>query len=226
VGNFKPLIFDTTCDIRNCSIKPSETRFHCFTCMSKVPNTQPGDYDICTTCYPKQVASRRISAENGHNGWRRCPKGHRMVIVGFDDSRGGQRRIVVQDLVGGRGLVQELSKITGPSGGELQLWSWGEPAHVKFDGVHKKLVTTNVMETAPASVPDLVQEKGFPPDGGVGMVGVALWSWYPGVGAEDELLFPKGAEIVDCKDVNGDWFHGTYMGKKGLFPAPYVKMLE
>jgi hypothetical protein len=80
------------------------------------------------------------------------------------------------------------------------------------------------METAPTNVPDMVIEKAFPPDGGVGMKGIALWSWYPAVGADDELLFPKGAEIRECKDVNVDWFHGTYMGKKGLFPAPYVKM--
>lgn len=149
-----------------------------------------------------------------------------MVIVGFEVSRSGERRVVLQDLVGGRGLVQESSTITGPSGGELQQWSWGEATHVKFDGAHKKLVTTNVMETAPTNVPDVTIEKAFPPDGGVGMKGIALWSWYPAVGADDELLFPKGAEIKECKDVNVDWFHGTYMGKKGLFPAPYVKMLE
>lgn len=226
VGDFKPLTFDTTCDILKCSILPSEPRYHCFHCRSKVPNTQPGDYDICTSCYPKQVASRRISAENGQNGWRRCPKGHRMVIVGFEDSHGGQRRVVMHDLVGGRGLVQEPSTITGPSGGELQQWSWGEGTHVKFDGVHKKLVTTNVMETAPTNIPDMAFEKGFPPDGGVGMKGIALWSWYPAADADDELMFPKGAEIRECKDVNKDWFHGTYMGKKGLFPAPYVMILD
>jgi len=149
-----------------------------------------------------------------------------MVIVGFDNSRGGQRRVVVNDLVGGRGLVQEPATQTTSSGSETQIWSWGEREHVKFDGVHKRLVTTNVMESAPTTAPDLVLEKGFPPEGGVGMRGHALWSWYPAEGANDELLFPKGAEIRECRDVNEDWFHGTYMGRKGLFPAPYVRILD
>ena len=147
-----------------------------------------------------------------------------MVVVGFEVSRSGERRVVLQDLVGGRGLIQESSTIKGPSGGELQQWSWGESTHVRFDDVHKKLVTCNVMETAPINVPDVAIEKTFPPDGGVGSRGTALWSWYPAVGADDELLFPKGAEISECKDVNVDWFHGTYMGARGLFPAPYVKL--
>ena len=34
----------------------------------------------------------------------------------------------------------------------------------------------------------------------------------------------KGAEVREVEDVNGDWFHGVYMGVKGLFPAPYVAM--
>lgn len=221
VGPFKPLTFSTTCDICHYPIQPSNTRYHCFSCISKVPNTLPGDYDICTTCYPKLVASRRISVENGNSGWRRCLQGHRMIIVGFEDNRGGQRRVIVQDLVGGRGLYEEPSKVTDATGAELQQWSWGDKPNLKL-----KLVTTDVMKTAPTNSPGLVIESAFPPDGGIGMTSVALWSWYPTKGGDDELLFPKGAEVRECKDVNGDWFHGTYMGKRGLFPAPYVRVLD
>jgi hypothetical protein len=58
------------------------------------------------------------------------------------------------------------------------------------------------------------------------MTALAEWGWFPKEGADDELLFPRGAEIRECKDVNGDWWHGTYMGTQGLFPSPYVKILE
>ena len=221
-GNFKPLTFSTECDICHYPIQPSNTRYHCFSCSSAIQHTLPGDYDICKTCYPKLVSSRRISAENGHNGWRRCPQGHRMCIVGFEDKRGGQCRSIVNDLVGGRGL--HIEAFVSPSDSGLQKWSWGSDD----TAIKTKLVTIDVMKTPPppGSIEGIEIEKSFPPDGGVGMVGVALWSWYPREGATDELLFPKGAEIGECKNVNGDWFFGCYMGGRGLFPAPYVRIVE
>jgi hypothetical protein len=225
-GNFKPLTFSTACDICRYPIQPSSTRYHCFSCTSRVPNTLPGDYDICTTCYPKLVTSRRISAENGFNGWRRCLQGHPMVIVGFEDSHGGQRRVVVQDLVGGRGIQKEPYVDTEHADGSLMKWSWGDGVHIRGDHTHVKLVTSDVMRTAPTHTPGLVLDTAFPPDGGVGMSGVVGWAWYPAPEGDDELMFPKGAVVKECKDVNGDWFHGTYMGKQGLFPAPYVKILD
>lgn len=142
-----------------------------------------------------------------------------MVIVGFEDNRGGQRRVTVHDLVGGRGLHEE--PFNSPDHPDLQQWSW-----TWADGTRNKLVTSDVMKTAPTSVPGIVIAGGFPPDGGSGMTCVALWSWYPAEGANDELLFPKGAELREVTDVNTDWFHGTYMGKRGLFPAPYARILD
>ncbi|KAI9049310.1 hypothetical protein LZ554_007154 [Drepanopeziza brunnea f. sp. 'monogermtubi'] len=228
LGNFKPLSFSTKCDICRYPIQPSQSRYHCFSCISRVPGTFPGDYDICTSCYTKLVVtSRRISADNGHNGWRRCLQGHRMVIVGFEDSHGGQRRVMVQGLVGGNGLNEQAFPNPDPSSGaELQKWTWGDGVHTKGDDTHAKLVTTDVIRSAPTKFPDLVLDSKFPPDGGVGMICVAQWSWYPAPGADDELLFPKGAEVRECRNVNDDWYHGTYMGKRGLFPSPYVKQFS
>ncbi|CAL3965676.1 unnamed protein product [Diplocarpon coronariae] len=227
LGNFKPLTFSTKCDICRYPIQPSQSRYHCFSCVSRVPGTFAGDYDICTSCYTKLVVtSRRISAENGHSGWRRCLQGHRMVVVGFEDSDGGQRRVLVQGLVGGSGLNVHPLPGKEPPGAELQQWTWGDGVHVEGDDTHARLVTTDVMKSAPASSPDLVLDERFPPDGGVGMICAAEWSWYPAPGAEDELLFPKGAEVRECRNVNDDWFHGTYMGKRGLFPSPYVRLLD
>ncbi|CZR59061.1 related to vesicular transport-associated repeat protein Tb-291 [Phialocephala subalpina] len=226
IGPFKPLTFSTKCDNCHHPIQPSQSRYHCFSCVSKVPDTLPGDYDVCTTCYSNLIKARRISAENGQNGWRRCLQGHRMIIIGFEDNRGGQRRVIVQDLVGGRGLSEQPSTHTDHSGTELQKWSWGDGVHIRGDDTHMKLVTKDVMKTAPSSSPELVLDAAFPPDGGVGMLAVALWPWWPTPDADDELMFPKGAEVKECKNVNDDWWHGTYMGKRGLFPAPYVKTLD
>ena len=149
-----------------------------------------------------------------------------MVIVGFEDRHGGQRRVVVQDLVGGRGIIPEPYDNTEHPDTALMKWSWGDGAHIRGDYSHVKLVTSDVMKTAPNHAPGMSLEASFPADGGVGMTGVVTWSWYPAPDADDELLFPKGAVVKECKDVNEDWFHGTYMGKRGLFPAPYVKILD
>ena len=153
-----------------------------------------------------------------------------MVVVGFEDIHGGQRRVIVQGLVGGSGLNEQafIPKDTpnAPQTTGLQKWSWGDGIHTKNDDTDVKLVTTDVMKSPPSSYPDMVLDASFPPDGGVGMICTAEWSWYPAVGAEDELMFPKGAEVRECRNVNDDWFHGTYMGKRGLFPSPYVRVLD
>lgn len=219
-GPFKPLTFRVSCDICHHVIQPSSNRYHCFSCTSSIPGRQPGDYDVCTKCYNSLESKKRISPENGQDGWRRCLQGHRMIIFGFEDSRGGQRRIIVQDLVGGCGLHEEPSKALDHSGQDLQQWSWAEGSQVR-------LVTTDVAAAAPTTSISVSLTAKFPPVGGSGMRALANWPWYPKEGEGDnELLFPRGAEIRECVDVNGDWFFGVYMGAKGLFPAPYVRVVD
>lgn len=142
-----------------------------------------------------------------------------MVIVGFEDSRGGQCRKTIQDLVGGRDLQMELFDRSADP--ELQIWSWKLNGHSLM-----KFASSDVMRTTPKRWEGMMIESVFPPDGGLGMKGVALWSWWPSEGSNDELAFPKGAEIRECKDINGDWFYGCYMGARGVFPAPYVRVVE
>jgi hypothetical protein len=218
-GSFKPLTFRVSCDICHHIIQPTSPRYHCFSCKSKTSGCQIGDYDICNKCYLALEYKKRISPENGHNGWRRCLQGHRTIVVGFEDNDGGQRRVIAQDLVGGRGLHEEPSKSLDHSGQDLQQWSWRQ-------GTQVRLVTTDVVASAPTTSTSLSLTTNFPPSGGSGMKAVAGWSWYPEEGKDDELLFPKNAEVKECLDVNGDWFWGVYMGAKGLFPAPYVRVLD
>ncbi|KAG6365058.1 hypothetical protein INS49_006664 [Diaporthe citri] len=204
------------CDVCNegdwMPIAPTQSRFHCFTCVSSiVPDSRPGDYDICEQCYYSLASNGGVSPENGPSGWRRCLQGHRMVVVGFQDGNGGQQRYTLRDLVGGRRLQVE-AVADEPS---LQRWVWYEG-----DDKRERLVARDVAQTTDAG------DASFPPDGGFGLKASARWAWYPAPGNSDELLFPKGAEITEIEDANGEWYHGVYMGSKGLFPAPYVRVLE
>ncbi|KAI0481478.1 hypothetical protein F4859DRAFT_512624 [Xylaria cf. heliscus] len=212
VGNYRPLTFMTTCDVCQRSIPPCDHRYHCGACTSTiVPETQPGDYDVCLDCYDDLVQDGRLSADNGPEGWRRCLNGHRMSIVGFVENKGGQKRVVLRDIVGGSGLSIEAYE----NDQALERWCW-------YVGGSKiqRLVTVDVTE----SPPEEQQQHDFPPDGGAGLRGGAAWPWYPAPDADDELMFPRGAEVREIEDVNGEWCFGSYMGAKGLFPTPYVRV--
>ncbi|KXT14799.1 hypothetical protein AC579_9653 [Pseudocercospora musae] len=114
----------TDCDICRLPIPPRATRFHCYTCSD-------GDYDICNDCYNSLVAMGKISSKDGPNGWRRCLEGHRMSVIGYQDTPygGGQRRLTLREMVGGRRLKEEGT----PSGGDAVLVA-GRTAVVPPDG--------------------------------------------------------------------------------------------
>ncbi|KAI6360349.1 hypothetical protein MCOR31_009128 [Pyricularia oryzae] len=225
----KFLKFTTTCDVCRCEIPPAQSRFHCYYCTSSlVPESKPGDYDICESCYG---GDRRhtVNSENGAAGWRRCPQaGHRMVVVGFREAKPGRwYRLILRDLVGGRKL--KVNPVEGFP--QLQRWSW-----VSEDGrAMERLVSVDVRERAilgpeveglPASAVAAAETTVFPPDGGTGWRRQARWAWYPEPDARDELMFPKGAEIREINDENPQWFSGTYMGERGVFPANYMYQPE
>ncbi|KAJ9667060.1 hypothetical protein H2201_002895 [Coniosporium apollinis] len=217
---FKPLTFTTNCDICHYPIPPSHTRFHC-------PRCNDGDYDICVSCYQGLVLKGRISAENGPSGWRRCQRGHRMLVVGFEERGDGQRRVVTRELVGGLALRDEdegdnQAITTQRSNADARAtpnWSWRDP-----DGTVRKARAGSGRETAPAGAVGMAQAR-FPSDGGFGLRVQALWGYYPAEGVEDELMFPKGAEIREGQDINGDWFWGAYAGRTGLFPGNYGRVV-
>jgi len=54
----------------------------------------------------------------------------------------------------------------------------------------------------------------------------ALWTRIPVEEAEDELTFPRGAEITEVVNINGDWAWGIFCRSGGLFPANYGRVVE
>lgn len=252
--------FSTSCDICRSAIPPAATRFHC-------PQCNDGDYDVCTNCYLKLVASGKISKENGHNGWRRCLRGHRMIVVGFEDYGDYKRRVIVRDLVGGHTFRDDLltrsnSGGLSPEHGTVGDWSWtegstrrrkasrirnavaatttpsaatssggvsysspslasGSPV-VSSDDVHVGLASPASSSTSASAA----RRAHFPPDGGVGLVLQALWSYYPEEDVDDELGFPRGAEITEAENINDEWYWGYYAGSTGLFPGAYCRVIR
>ncbi|PWY76521.1 hypothetical protein BO83DRAFT_406999 [Aspergillus eucalypticola CBS 122712] len=263
---YKILSIATNCDICTHPIPDSTPRFHCLQCNN-------GDYDICTNCYLRLVAIGKIRKENGHNGWRRCLKGHRMAVIGFEDHEEGQRRVILRDLVGGRALNDDHliqpssptaspittistsnSTIASPEVGSGD-WSWKEGSERRKkasrirpwtigdrDRDRDRSSEPNTPTTITTSSPFTISSSAissqissstnsttttngtrrYPPDGGVGLVVHALWSWYPEDGVKDELMFPRGAEITEAENINDDWYWGCYAGLTGLFPGAHV----
>ncbi|KAL9632647.1 MAG: hypothetical protein Q9164_005186 [Protoblastenia rupestris] len=220
---YTALTISTHCDNCTYPIPPSTTRFHCPICNN-------GDFDLCTTCYLKLIKRGTISADNGPKGWRRCPNGHRMIVVGFEDSALGQRRIVVKDLVGGHALKEgeeEEEEERDPA--QSIEWSWRDGERRQVKSIARNINGSSSASTSTTNLPSDATPppllKTYPPNGGVGMRVLALWSYWPEEGVVDELAFPKGAEIGEGEDINGDWFWGVYCGRKGLFPGAYGRVV-
>ncbi|KAK4169331.1 E3 ubiquitin-protein ligase [Cladorrhinum sp. PSN259] len=176
----------------------------CYSCGGQGQN-------FCIPCYK----SLSIAPENGLNGWRRCPsRGHRTVTFAYDSNK--QKLRITLDLIGGRRL--RVSEEEGK-----QVWSWKD---ANGNG-YKRFVSLEISQSATTTKNGgEYTSTSFPPDGGADRKAAAGWGWIPAAGVEDELMFPKGAEILEVEDVNGEWFHGFYMGHQGLFPAPYVRLLR
>lgn len=206
-GCYIPLNLSKKCNICKCLIPAPNTHFHC-------PQCNDGDYDVCKPCY---LNFSHSCPENGSNGWRRCPNSHRMIAIEFREFPGGQRRVIVDDLVGGHALKEDNpdSQLSEQPHKKDDEFSWR-------DG-HLVQVHTISRQQPPASASP---GQKFPPNGGSGMRVLALWSYWAAPDSVDELEFPKGALLSEVENINGDWFWGIYAGAKGLFPGNYVRILE
>jgi len=209
----------TTCNICGLPIVPSRTRFHCPTCNA-------GDYDICRPCYDSLFLSGQINAADGDKGWRKCLKGHRMLVVGFEDREHGKQRIVVEEVVGGWAWVGHEDGQESAAGGSSteeqpdriapQRWSYKDDAAGGYKTV-KRPASSSVQTNSHTTLP---------PSGGYGLRMLALWGRVPDEGVEDELEFPRGAQITEVVDINGDWCWGMYCRRSGLFPGGFGRVLQ
>ncbi|KAL4752066.1 hypothetical protein BDW72DRAFT_172387 [Aspergillus terricola var. indicus] len=249
ISEFNVLTITTRCNACTCQIPTSTLRFHCLRCTD-------GDYDLCANCYLKFVATSKIRKEDGLNGWRRCLKGHRMIVVGFEDCPEGQRRVIARNLVGGYALKDKyipstsppVQAVSSPSGTlttesptTVGDWSWKEGSERRKKASRVRSAWNNDRDRTPVSElgafsslnPNQSQSpstgapssRRFPPDGGVGLIVHAMWSWYPEEGVDDELMFPRGAEITEAENINDDWYWGCYAGMTGLFPGSHVSVV-
>ncbi|KAL1954296.1 hypothetical protein VTO42DRAFT_1438 [Malbranchea cinnamomea] len=238
-SKYKTLTFSTRCNICTYPIPPSNTRFHC-------PECNDGDYDICTNCYLKLCASGKISKENGRNGWRRCPSGHRMIIVGFEDTEDGQRRVIVKGLVGGfamRDTLEPNSPASPVSQGnppndpdappappvrqDSGNWIWKDGTDAGSTTSQRRRINRSKHNWSGTGADgSKVTTPSFPPSGGIGLTLLALWSCYPDPNDTDEIMFPRGAIITEAENINDDWLWGCYAGQTGLFPGSYVRVID
>ncbi|RDW79011.1 SH3 domain protein [Aspergillus mulundensis] len=244
ISEFSVLTISTRCDACSCAIPTSTLRFHCLQCND-------GDYDLCANCYLKFVATSKIRKENGLNGWRRCLKGHRMIVVGFESYPEGHRRVIARNLVGGNALkdkylpstsspAQAVGTPTSESPTTVGDWSWKEGSERRKKTSRIRSACNNDRDRTPVPEPGTPSSvnpaqpqspstanpapRRFPPDGGVGLIVHAMWSWYPEEGVHDELMFPRGAEITEAENINDDWYWGCYAGMTGLFPGSHVSV--
>lgn len=166
-----------------------------------------------------------------------------MIILAFEadtteDGDGGMRRVVKADLVGGWKMSEadmrlwnqqhniHMSPPTSPPpsgfGGTRGTWSWREDQ----SGTRQTRPRTSTLSNL-----NNVTSQGvarFPPDGGFGKRGIAYYAYWPedGPDGEGELRLPRGAEVAEIEDVNGDWWSGVYAGDIGVFPFGYARELR
>jgi hypothetical protein len=246
------LTITTNCDVCTSPIPPTDSRYHCPTHPSPTP-TKPnatGDYDICTPCYHNLVKIGRITRDNGPAGWRKCPSGHRMIVTVFEASAadaGGQRRVILNDLVGGLKMTDDdivawqaalntadsTTAAAAPPPSSFTprgQWTWrdsNDPAEEADPaaGRRSRSRKSTLLQNAAQKGGGAKKSSRFPPDGGLGKVCRALWSYYPEEGEEGkgELLFPKGAVVGEVEEINEEWWEGVYAGERGLLPAVFVR---
>lgn len=164
-----------------------------------------------------------------------------MIVLAFeaDDEDGAMRRVVKNDLVGGWKMNESDMKVwnaqhglysptssppTSPPLSSRGTWIWKENA----DGTRKTRSRTSTLTnnaTGGGSSVNNPSAVRFPPDGGFGPRGTAFYPYWPedGEAGAGELVLPRGAEVTQMEDINGDWWSGVYAGDVGIFPVGYVR---
>lgn len=161
-----------------------------------------------------------------------------MIAIAFeadvsDEGDGGMRRVIKHDLVGGWKMSDAEMKAwntqhnlyaTPPTSPPLTVrgtWSWKEDPTGTHKGTRSRSSTLSNVNNGLA--PNMNMR--FPPDGGFGKRGQAFYAYWPEEGEDGagELRIPRGAEVSEIEDVNGDWWSGVYAGDVGIFPFGYIR---
>lgn len=207
------------CSLCRKDILFDEKHLHCATCNF-------GDYDICLPCYQLLMANGSVSENDGLKGWRRCPRGHRMLLVTFIvrtritspaialSERPRTERLVLQGVVGGWSF-KESSATPGENNSLPTQWSWRDTESVGGWQTKQRPDHTQAQAQVQASSASEPQQ-----------VVQALWTRIPDESAPDELTFPRAAAITEVVNINGDWAWGIFCRSGGLFPANYGRVVE
>lgn len=198
------------CSICRRDIPLDEQHVHCPTCND-------GDYDVCMPCLQAATARGTMANADGLGGWRRCPRDHRMLLVTFVSrtrkpspailltARPRPERLVLENVGGGWALRDNDAAYTEDDLVPNQ-WSWRDTEAASGRQTKQRSEHTQLQRSRSTMQ--------------------ALWTRIPDEEATDELTFPRGAEITEVVDINGDWAWGIYCGAGGLFPANYGRVLE
>ena len=229
------LFIDITCDMCHQAIITPSPYHHC--------PSHNADFDVCESCYKSFLQRPRMRSDTNSNatasaGWRKCPLGHRMVVLAFEpdiseEGDGGMRRVVKHDLVGGWKMSDAdirawnaqhnlyASPPTSPPLSGRGTWTWNEDGSRRMTRTR----TSTLTSTSNGIGNNGASNAKFPPEGGFGHQGVAYYAYWPedGEDGQGELRLPRGAHVGEMEDVNGDWWSGVYAGDVGVFPFGYVR---
>ena len=191
---------------------PTHCDWHCPTCTPS--------YDLHGDCY-EVLWSRGQIPKFPH---RSCPKGHTM-----------QSRTLMED-----GPAVKYGMTIGQADPNV-LFSERKPNAAATTEQSNNATTATLPDREPPSPPSNQQQSQTPEIGrttGPGVRMTAIWAYYPAktpstststnatAAAEandDELAFPRGAEVWQAQDINGDWAWGWYAGRSGLYPGGYLR---
>ena len=168
--------------------------WHCPSC----PGPQKSDLHI--HCHEALTSMRRIP----NNIYRPCINGHhpmQLITLTTTDR-----------------LAITHSHVLGPSDPNV-LYS-------ENNQISNNLSSSSSPPAPPSSTqpePQTQQQQQTGRTVGPGKPMTAQWAYWPAEGVEDELGFPRGAEVWQAQDVNGDWAWGWYAGRSGLYPGGYVR---
>ncbi|KAI9665185.1 MAG: hypothetical protein M1831_002195 [Alyxoria varia] len=208
-----PIHPPTTCNSCRLPVADYHVRLHC-------PECEGGDYDLCQSCYQNLQAEGRIAPQDGLEGSRRCPTGHRMLLIGFENMENRRHRIVLGGPVGGWSMDETVED---PN--KSHVWHWSDESSMQQRKIPSKATTASSEQQQHQQNTTNAQQQAAAPASTNAAV-CALWQFFPGDDVKMALSFPKHAVIEEVTDINGDWWQGVYCRRFGCFPAAYTRRLE